>query len=266
MKVSIVTATYNRGEKLAVLYESLKKQKLDLYKWIIIDDGSTDNTEKIIKELKKENKVEIYYYKKVNGGKHTAINFCLDNCVELTELIFFVDSDDFLKEDAIEQIIFHYNSLKNKEKYAGLCFQKIEEKTNKFLEKNFPYEEFDSTVITSMRRYKLHRDKAEVFFKSELIKHRFPVIKGEKFFSELYIWMDLTKEKKIRYINKGIYVCSYNDDGYTKNMKSIIKKNPVGNLLYYTKIYKTKSIGIEFRLRALYRILYILIEIGKKDE
>ena len=57
--ISIVTATYNREKLLKRLYNSLCKQESKLFEWIVIDDGSIDNTENLITEFKNENIINI---------------------------------------------------------------------------------------------------------------------------------------------------------------------------------------------------------------
>lgn len=102
--VSVFTPTYNRAYILPVLYESLKRQTCSDFEWIIVDDGSTDNTEELITSWQMEcNDFSIVYRKQKNGGKHTAIN----NGVTLAkyEWFFIVDSDDYLRNDAVEKSV-----------------------------------------------------------------------------------------------------------------------------------------------------------------
>ena len=78
MNITICTPTYNRGNLLGKLYESLKKQNYKSFQWLIIDDGSIDNTEEIVAQFIKEKVINIRYIKKENGGKHTALNLAID--------------------------------------------------------------------------------------------------------------------------------------------------------------------------------------------
>ena len=259
MEVSIVTPTYNRGKFLYKLYESLVKQSCKNFKWIIIDDGSTDNTRQIVEEFICQDKIEIIYLKKQNGGKHTAINYILDRKELLQELVFFVDSDDYLSSNAIERILYFYETISDKEHYSGICFQRINIKNNKLMCDYFPKKIFDSDIFELIRKYRIYQDKAEVFFKKELIKYRFPMIEGEKFISEMYVWMELTRNKKMRFIYEGIYYCEYLDGGYTKNFNKLLKNNLKGSFIYYKKIFFERKFGYIFRLRALYRLIQIFI-------
>lgn len=94
MDLTIVTPTYNRRHKISDLYKSLQSQTLLDFEWIIIDDGSEDNTSEIVKQWIENSEFRIRYFYKENGGKHTAINYAL-KIIE-TELTFIVDSDDIL--------------------------------------------------------------------------------------------------------------------------------------------------------------------------
>lgn len=257
--VSIVTATYNREKNIVDLYRSLLRQTSKKFKWIIVDDGSTDRTSNIVREMIEEQKIKIYYFIKANGGKHTAINYILNKKELLDELIFFVDSDDTLKENAIQLIEENYKKIKGQDIFSGLCFQRINKKNGTFMCKNFPKYIYDSDIFEMIKRYKIYGDKAEVFFREDLIKYRFPEIKGEKLFSELYIWMELTRNKKMRFINEGIYYCEYLNEGYTKNFSLLLQNNIKGMEMYYKKITLESRFGFLFRIRALYRLLQVLL-------
>src|SRR5690606_8327144 len=101
MMITIFTATYNRAYTLPTLYNSLLRQINFDFEWLIIDDGSTDNTEKLVKDWStRNNPFKIRYIKNRNGGKPRAIN----KAVELanTPYLFILDSDDYLTDDAVE--------------------------------------------------------------------------------------------------------------------------------------------------------------------
>ncbi len=100
--LTVFTPTYNRGYCLRNLYESLKRQTSNNFLWLVIDDGSNDNTKELCLEFQKENRVEMVYYYQQNGGKHVAHNKAVEICQ--TELFLCVDSDDILSDQAVETI------------------------------------------------------------------------------------------------------------------------------------------------------------------
>ena len=103
-KLTIFTPTYNRQHTLYKAYESLIKQTNKDFIWLIIDDGSKDNTEEIVNAWKNENKIEIEYYKKENGGKHSAYNYAL-KLIKTELTLIALDSDDYLTLNAVEDIL-----------------------------------------------------------------------------------------------------------------------------------------------------------------
>ena len=107
IKITIFTPTYNRDYIIINLYKSLLIQTLKDFEWLIIDDGSTDNTELLVSSFIKDNKINIRYIKQQNGGKHRAINKALEEAKG--ELFFIVDSDDQLVDNAIERILYYFD-------------------------------------------------------------------------------------------------------------------------------------------------------------
>lgn len=132
MKLSIITPTYNRANMLGNLYTSIAKnleknkevQKNVQVQWLIMDDGSTDNTFETVEQFRKENKFEIQYYEQENRGKMSAIN----NLIQYVEgeLIVECDSDDIFSEDAFYDILKVYNETKERKDLYGLCFLKYD--------------------------------------------------------------------------------------------------------------------------------------------
>ena len=111
IKLTIFTPTYNRKNELRDVYKSLLEQTNKEFNWLIIDDGSTDNTEDLVNEWIKNNKINIAYYKKENGGKHTAYNYALDKC-DTDYMFVALDSDNTMTKEAVEQI----NNILNENK------------------------------------------------------------------------------------------------------------------------------------------------------
>ena len=90
--LTVITTTYNRAYCLEQLYQSLISQQNNDFIWLVIDDGSTDNTKELIDKWQHEGLVEIEYYYKQNGGMHTARNLAYEKVH--TELNTIIDSDE----------------------------------------------------------------------------------------------------------------------------------------------------------------------------
>ena len=105
-KFTIFTPTYNRADLLKKLYESLKNQSFKNFEWLIVDDGSTDNTCETIQGFQEENIIDIRYIKKENGGKQRAYNVGVENAKG--ELFICLDSDDIYVENGLEIILKYW--------------------------------------------------------------------------------------------------------------------------------------------------------------
>lgn len=109
MIVTVLTPTFNRGS-LNNLYQSLQKQTIKDFEWLLVDDGSTDDTKNIAEEMREKAEFPMRYIYKENGGKHTALNVGVKQIT--SELTFIVDSDDTLVPDAIETILQYHKNIR----------------------------------------------------------------------------------------------------------------------------------------------------------
>lgn len=254
--ITVFTPSYNRADTLERLYNSLKNQSVKNFEWIVIDDGSTDRTEELVKKFILESPFKINYKKVENGGKMRAINIGVK--MACGDLFFIVDSDDFLDLDAIKLIEEENKNLP--ENFAGMVFRKLEiDDSEKVKETNvdFGAEKIDSTPLDIFYNKKIYGDKAEII-KTEILKNfPFPEIEGEKFFPEGYIWNQIGEKYLFRYINRGIYYYKYLDSGYTKRFKEVLRKNPKGFKIYYRYMIG-RDIPLKNRIKFLIRYLQVI--------
>lgn len=230
MLITIFTPTYNRRQLIDNLYQSLLAQTANNFEWLVVDDGSNDDTDKYFSDLlAKQHSFPIRYIKQENGGKHRAIN----NGVKKAsgELFFTVDSDDYLTENAIEKINQWVATLDNSRKWAGIAGLRGLSK-NRVLGLHNSTSKFIDAKNSERRKYKLLGDKAEIYFTEVLRKYPFPEIRGENFISEEIVWNAIARDGYyLRWFNEIIYICNYLEGGLTKdNTKD--QKNPVGRLLW----------------------------------
>lgn len=234
MTVTVFTPTYNRAYILPKLYESLKKQICNDFEWLIVDDGSTDETEKIVRGWLTEETFPIRYIKQLNGGKHAAIN---RGVLETkSELFFIVDSDDQLTPDAIAIIKQKYQEVRDDDTVAGIIGMRIYPDGKRIGGEA----SFEDTICTrSDFRYKkkINGDLAEVYKTDILRKYPFPIIEGEKFCPESVVWLKIAKKYKLLFVNKGIYVCEYLADGLTHHVDQIRIKSPHLAVINYVLEY-----------------------------
>lgn len=225
--ISILTPTYNRAKTLSALFSSLMKQTCKSFEWIVIDDGSTDNTRCLVQSFAEKADFPVRYLYKQNGGRHTAINKGMQEVK--CELTFPVDSDDMLSEDAIEEIIKCHEKYKDIAKIGMYAFSRCDSENN--IEIDLPCSEIVANYIEFRIRSSRPGNMAEVF-KTEVLKNNpFPEIDNERFLSEDITWIEIAKKYDSVFLNKGIYISKYLEDGLTANDKSAKFNSPIGSML-----------------------------------
>ena len=236
-RVTIVTPTYNRGYIIRRLIESVVHQTDHRFSWLVIDDGSTDDTSNIFSDLQDNNLPFQFKYLRIeNGGKQRAVNKAV-SLVD-TEYVFIVDSDDHLTPDAVRKINQWINDKEIDEHYAGVSGVKgIDPKTPvSGKEIHFPEGYIDATNL-ERDRYGLSADMAEVY-RTEILKmYPFDVFPGEKFVPEATVWDQIAYDGyKLRWHEDIIYICEYLPDGLTKQSWKLMRENPIG----YAQLFNTQ--------------------------
>lgn len=220
INVTILTPTYNRAYTLPRLYESLLRQSDKRFCWVIVDDGSRDDTKTVVNDFMSDN-FSIRYIYKENGGKHTAINWGMQYIN--TEYTFIVDSDDYLCEDAIGLINKWAKEMVGIAGFAGFAGVRISDKKGCHTIGEFPKKyDYIDCLNSERKRNKLMGDKAEVYKTELLKKNPFPEYKDEKFMPENVIWNRFSlMGLKVRWHKEGITICEYLDDGLTAATKKL---------------------------------------------
>lgn len=226
MKLTIVTPTYNRARVLSNLYKSLQVQTCNDFEWLIVDDGSTDNTQEVVKNWLFNVNIHIKYVYKQNGGKHTALNWAI-NMVS-SELIFIVDSDDVLTNDAVETILRYHRKYESENSICGYSFLRAYPDGKVNGKKFVPDERIATYIEARINSNDTMADKAEVFKTECLREFPFPEYQGEKFLGEDIVWIQMAKKYSMVHINKIIYMGNYQEDGLTKKRRLHNIESPVG--------------------------------------
>lgn len=226
--VTIFTPTYNREKTLLRLYESLLNQNSNDFEWLIVDDGSTDNSKEVIKRFQAEDKIKIRYIYQKNQGKSAAYNLGVKNAKY--NLFFCVDSDDFVGNNVINQIQKVNEIIFDKMNVVGIMGYKknisLNKKNTKLINENY------LTVSELYRRYHFNDEIALIYKTNILIDYPFPVIEGEKFVPEGYLYDQLDLIGSCYFIKDYIYYYEYQSDGYTNNSINLLKNNINGYILY----------------------------------
>jgi glycosyltransferase involved in cell wall biosynthesis len=201
--ITVLTPTYNRLRTLPCIFENLFNQECLNFKWIVIDDGSTDDTQALLSDFENSALFIMHVIQQPNSGKHVAINVGI--FAEMEDWIFIVDSDDALTPDAITIIEEKLVQL-NSDNLVGLAFRKAYFNGEIIGKKIVGPNVIKQTPIAAGALFK--GDLAYVFKKDSLLKNPFPVIPGEKFIPELYIWNKISDGDDIYFfVDKYIYLC-----------------------------------------------------------
>lgn len=230
--LTIFTPTYNRAYTLHKCYESLKRQTNKNFIWLIVDDGSTDNTKDLVNNwLKDNNGFEIRYVYKSNGGMHTGHN----KAYELidTELNVCIDSDDFITDNAVEKILNFWEKNKD-DKYAGIIALDIF-KNGQTVGSRLPNRK--SITLTKFYDNGGKGDKKLIYRTSVINKYpKYPEFKGEKLVPLSYKYLLIDQDYELLILNEPICVVEYLDDGSTKNIFKQYYKNPKG-FSFFRKVH-----------------------------
>lgn len=260
MKFSILTATYNRANYLTRLYESIEENINNEYEieWLIMNDGSEDNTEEIIKSFIAKRKIDIKYYKQENQGKMQAIN----NLIKYVSGDFIIecDSDDYFIKNALKLMAKKSKILQENQNLYALVFLKNENK-NKLSGNEFPIENEDTTMFDLYFKKNVVGEKV-ILYNSEIRKkYKYIIESGEKFCTEARMHHEMDLKYKVRAYNQVVIEGEYQEDGYTKNIQKIFKDNPKGHYEYFKEILQHDNKGIKLKKRLYVIKHYILFSV-----
>ena len=250
--ISILTPTYNRGKLLLPLYESLKNLTFEDFEWLIVDDGSEDDTEQYALSWISYNiqKAEfpIRYIKKSNGGKHTAINRGVREANG--ELILILDSDDTLPEDSLATIAQYYEQCKGYKDCAGVCGL-MAHHDGQLIGTGFPKEPMYESALQF--RYaeegNVTGDLLEVYKTSVMREFPFPEIENEKFCPESLVWNRIANKYKLFCFNKVIYYRDYLEGGLTSKIVRIRMNSPIASTMTYAEMLDY-NISLKWKIRS----------------
>ena len=230
--ITVFTPTYNRINELVRLHLSLISQSDFRFEWVIVDDGSTDDTENMVTSWLDMSPFPIRYIKQSNSGKHVAHN--RGAAAASGEYFICVDSDDWLEPNAVDTILHDITALDEEE---GLLYPRLFAQQTA-LDTWFP-DGVDKIELADMRmKYGLVIETAIVFNTDVLRRHPFPVVQGERFMPEGSAYYDFVTPELFLVRNEPFYRCEYLDEGLTRNIWKNWLNNPVGTRMALVKRYE----------------------------
>lgn len=234
--ITIFTPTYNRKNELHNLYNSLINQSYRDFEWLVIDDGSTDGTNIEIKKMINEDKININYIYKENGGKMSAVNMA--HKLAKGTIFITVDSDDILVDNILQTVVDDFSIIENDQNIAGIVYQcAYKNKPHEVVAKNLPDNGTICTYNELHTKFKVKGDKSAAWKTSVLRNYKFPVFEGEKFVPDDYLMNNISRKYQIVIYDKIITNVEYLEGGLTNNYFQLVKKNPNGTSLYFKELY-----------------------------
>lgn len=255
--LTVFTPSYNRAHTLVRTYESLCRQTSDDFEWLVVDDGSTDNTEEVVKGWIADSKISIRYIKKENGGLYTGYNTAY--LAIKTELNVCIDSDDYMPDDAVEAIVTFWRKY-GSNKYAGILGLDYF-LTNEPIGGTFPIH-LKETFFYDLYLKKLHIGDTKPVYRSELTRKVAPLVgfEGEKNFNPVYMTLQIDQDYPLLILNKNLcfveyqqndsmsasifqqYFNSPNSFCKLRKLEMVLKRNSWSNIMRVVVHYVTTSI------------------------
>lgn len=247
--LTVITTTYNRAHCLHQTYESLLRQSCNDFTWLIIDDGSSDNTKELVDRWRQDNKIEIAYYYKQNGGLHTARNMAYE--LVQTELNVMIDSDDWMADDGVEAIVTFWNTYKT-EHIAGIISHNADP-SMKRIGTPMPKNVSECTVTDFFGNLGGKGDK-KLIYRSDLTKkYPYPEFEGETYFPASYKFRLLDQDYRMLIMDHVVGIVDYNDSSMTHNKYAQYRSSPRGFAFFRNEMMRLSKRKIEcFRLALHY--------------
>lgn len=256
-RLTIFTPTYNRAYILPKLYESLCVQTCQDFEWLIVDDGSTDNTNEIAERWIEEGKIDIRYIYQENSGKMMAHNKAVRE--SRAKLFMCVDSDDCLcTEHVIAEILSYWNT-RNETDNPEICgmigYKQIEHKTECFPKG------MSMAHLSELFEKGFSGETALIIKRDVLATYPFPYFEGEKFITDVYIYDQIDRDYQFLLFPYKVQDCRYHDDGYSNHYMELLFENPLGYRAYHNQCVRFKKKGY---LKNI--VCYIALSLRIRDE
>lgn len=224
-QITIFTPTYNRRYYLDKCYESMKRQTCQDFDWLIIDDGSSDGTDQLVRQwIKEDHRFIIRYQYKENGGLHTAYNEAISHIQ--TELCMCIDSDDFIPDDTVEKVLSFWSQY-GSDQYAGIvgldCYL-----DGTVIGDPLPKQKSVNLIDLLTGKYKIQNGDRTNVVRTELYRQFAPmkVFPGEKYFNPHYMHLQISQQYDFLVLNEPLRYVEYQPDGMSNSMLKQYRSSP----------------------------------------
>jgi glycosyltransferase involved in cell wall biosynthesis len=224
---SVITPTFNRRHSITEVYAGLRRQTFRDFEWIIVDDGSTDDTAGLVAGWHAE--FPIRYRRQENLGKPSAVNTGLAETKGTYVVI--LDSDDVPLPHALDTFVQEFQAAP-----ADVC--SIASLTMRadgsIVGSELSEPIVDMTMLEAYSRRNTRGDKWLAFRTDVAQSFRFPVYGSEKFVPEGIVFNQMSRRGyRTRFINRPLLMHEYSPDGLTENTVRLKADNPIGFIAYH---------------------------------
>lgn len=233
--ITIFTPAYNRAHLLPNVYDSLCKQTFKDFEWVIVDDGSKDDTRSLSLSFSQREGTDfpIRYFYQENGGKHRAINHGVREAKG--ELFLILDSDDTLPPQSLELINKYYQQIKDDETFGGVCGY-MAHHDGTIIGHGYDVPVLDANSIEMRYKYHIKGDMLEVYRTAVMREIPFPETEGEKFVPEDLVWNRIACKYKLRVFHEVVYYRDYLEGGLTDKIVKIRMTSPIASMFTYAEL------------------------------
>lgn len=213
-RFSVFTPTYNRAHTLPRVYEALGAQTFRDFEWLIVDDGSTDNTESLVSSWARVAPFPVNYLRKANGGKHSAFN--AGSVAARGELFLNLDSDDSCMPHALERFDWHWRQIPDRSRFSGVTALCVDSDGHTVGDR-FPADVFDSDSLEITHRYHIRGEKWGFQRTDVMRRFPFPDAPPRTYVGEGIIWARIAREFKTRFVNEALRTYFHDPTGRLMN-------------------------------------------------
>ena len=241
---TVFTPTYNRAHTLRNVYGSLLSQTYKNFEWLIVDDGSTDQTHELVQSFKSEKILNIRYFYQKNGGKHVAFN---KGVLEAKGNLFLtLDSDDQCISTALERFYLNWIDIPEdrRKEFSGVtCLCKDE--LGRIVGGKLPKPTLEGLPHEVTEKYRLSGEKWG-FHKTDILKiYPYPVFPKERYIAESLVWNRIGRIYKIKFINEPLRLYINSSDGLSRSTTQLRQSSPNGTFLYYSEALLVASSSLD---------------------
>ena len=251
MKTIVFTPTYNRPDNLKQLFASLLQQSRKDFLWFIVNDGSKEDYDPVVEEIKKEAAFDVRYLRKENGGKSSTVNYAFDHIEDKDCFVAIIDDDEQLLPDAVEKLSCYADKYKDSN-IGVIHFYRMLLNNHKGLSNGQiiarPVFNRDMTMtFQAFKGKKYFADGYVAYFLNKVGDARFPIYENEKYMGPSVLMMLVTKKYDMLWSHEVLGTTDYLEGGISKQGRSLRVKSPLG-MATRCLLMQTKESGLKIRL------------------